>query len=326
MAMNILRFDMRAPAFSRASGAELYAAALEMTAFADERGFDLVTVSEHHGTDDGFLSAPLPLVGCMVGRTRRIPVSVVALLLPLYDPVKLAEDLALLDLASGGRVSLVAGLGYRPDEYEMLGIDWATRGRRMDESLDLILRAWSGEPFEWQGRRIRLSPVPLTQPLPPIRIGGTGRPGARRAARLDLPYQPSVNDPEVFDFYREECARQGVKPMLLAPGAGEMVWVSEDPDRSWAEIGRHLLHDATVYASWQPAGQRSAVHSNAKSVDQLRAEGKYRILTPDDCIERARARGPGAATVLFPLCGGIPPDLAWPSLELFTNDVMPKLA
>lgn len=326
MAMNILRFDMRAPDSSRASRAELYAAALEMTAFADERGFDMVTVSEHHGTDDGFLSAPLPLVGCMVGRSRRIPVSVVALLLPLYEPIKLAEDLAVLDLASGGRVSLVAGLGYRPDEYEMLGVDWATRGRRMDESLDLILRAWSGEPFEWRGRRIRLSPVPLTQPLPPIRIGGTGRRGARRAARLDLPYQPSVNDPEVFDFYREECARLGVAPALLPPGAGQMVWVSEDPDRTWAEIGPHLLHDAITYASWQPAGQRSAVHSDARSVEELRAEGKYLVLTPDECIERARVQGPLAATVLFPLCGGIPPDIAWPCLELFANEVMPKLA
>lgn len=326
MAINVLRFDMRAPGFARARLPRLYGAALEMAAWADENGFDLVTVSEHHGTDDGFLSAPLPLVGCMVGHTHRIPISVVALLLPLYDPVKLAEDLALLDIASGGRVSIVAGLGYRPEEYEMLGVDWASRGRRMDESLDLILRAWPGEPFTWRGRRIRLSPVPLSQPLPPIRIGGTGRPGARRAARLDLPYQPSVNLPEVFDYYRQECARQGVEPVLLPPGSGETIWVSEDPERTWAEIGAHLLHDATVYASWQPKGHRSAVHSDAKTVDALRAEGKYRVLTPDQCIERARAQGPLASNVLFPLCGGIPPELAWPSLELFADRVMPKLS
>ena len=325
MAMNILRFDMRAPGLSPNATRELYEAALDMAEWADAKGFDLITVSEHHGTEDGFLSSPLPLLGCMAGRTRHVQLSVVALLLPLYDPVKLAEDLALLDIASGGRVSIVAGLGYRPEEYEMLGVDWDTRGRRMDESLDLILRAWSGEPCEWQGRKIRLSPNPITQPLPPIRIGGTGRPGARRAARLDLPYQPSVNKADVFEYYREECKRQGVEPVLLAPGAGEMVWVSEDPDRSWQEIGSHLLHDATVYASWQPEGQRSAVHSDAKTVEALRAEGKYLVLTPDQCIERARGMDPFAATVLFPLCGGIPPKLAWQSLELFAAEVMPRL-
>lgn len=327
MAINVLRFDMRAPAFSRAGTPQLYEAALEMAAWAEEQGFDLVTVSEHHGTDDGFLSAPLPLVGCMVGRTRRIPISVVALLLPLYEPVKLAEDLAVLDIASGGRVSIVAGLGYRPEEYEMLGVDWETRGRRMDESLDLILRAWSGEPCEWEGRRIRLSPRPLTQPLPPIRVGGTGRPAARRAARLRLPFQPSVNDSAVFEFYQKECSRQGVEsPVLIPPGAGEMIWVSEDPDRTWAEIGDHLLHDASVYASWQPAGQRSAVHSDATTVQALRAEGKYRVLTPDECVERARAQGPLANFVLFPLCGGTPPGLAWQSLELFAGRVLPRLS
>jgi len=325
MAMNILRFDMRAPGFSPAASRELYAATLDMASWADEKGFDLITLSEHHGTDDGYLSAPLPLLGCMVGRTRRVQLSVVALLLPLYEPVKLAEDLALLDIASGGRVSIVAGLGYRPVEYEMLGVDWGSRGRRMDESLDLILRAWSGEPCEWQGRRIRLTPVPLTQPLPPIRIGGTGRLGARRAARLDLPYQPSVNKPEVFEYYREECARQGVEPVLLPPGAGEMVWVSDDPERTWAEIGAHLLHDATVYASWQPESQRSAVHSDATTVEGLRAEGKHLVLTPEQCVERAGAQGPFAATVLFPLCGGIPPEVAWRGLELFANEVLPKL-
>jgi alkanesulfonate monooxygenase SsuD/methylene tetrahydromethanopterin reductase-like flavin-dependent oxidoreductase (luciferase family) len=323
--MNILRFDMRAPGLPPSATRELYEAALDMAAWADAKGFDLIAVSEHHGTEDGFLSSPLPLLGCMVGRTRRVQLSVVALLLPLYEPVKLAEDLALLDIASGGRVSIVAGLGYRPEEYEMLGVDWDTRGRRLDESLDLILRAWSGEPCEWQGRKIRLSPIPLTQPLPPIRIGGTGRPGARRAARLDLPYQPSVNKPDVFEYYREECRRQGVEPVLLPPGAGEMVWVSQDPDRSWREIGPQLLHDATVYASWQPQGQLSAVHSDARTVEELRAEGKYLVLTPDECIERARRMGAFAATVLFPLCGGIPPKLAWQSLELFASEVMPKL-
>jgi len=158
-----------------------------------------------------------------------------------------------------------------------------------------------------------------------MRVGGTGRRAARRAARLNLPFQPSVNNPAVFAYYQEECARQGADPVLIPPGKGEMIWVSEDPDRTWAEIGPHLLHDASVYRSWQPAGQRSAVHSDADTVEELRAEGKYRVLTPEQCVERAKAEGPMAAFVLFPLCGGTPPELAWPSLELFADQVAPNL-
>ncbi len=87
-----------------------------------------------------------------------------------------------------------------------------------------------------------------------------------------------------------------------------------DPDRTWAEIGRYLLHDATTYASWQPANHRSAVHSDASTVEALRAEGKYRVLTPDECVAYAKAQGAFASITLFPLCGGTPPDLAWPVL------------
>jgi len=326
MVLSLLRFDMRAPAFSKATPSDLYAAALDMASFADERGFDGLTLSEHHGTDDGFLSSPLTLAGCMLGRTRRLRVTIAALLAPLYDPVKLAEDLAVLDLASGGRVTAVAGLGYRPEEYAMLGRDFAARGRLLDACLDLLIRAWPGDPIAWQGRTIRLSPRPLTQPRPPVFVGGTKRAGALRAARFGLPFQPAVNDPEVHDVYRRECERRGHEPLLLAPGSGQMIFVSEDPERSWSEVGPHFLHDAMTYAGWQPPGHRSAVHSDATTVEALRAEGKYLILTPDACVERAKAEGAFSVFVHFPLCGGIPPELAWPSLELYADRVLPRLA
>ena len=87
-----------------------------------------------------------------------------ALLLPLYDPIKLAEDLAVLDIASGGRVRLVLGMGYRPDEYAMFGKSWEKRGALMDECLSALLQAWSGEPFDYQGRAVRMTPRPFTSP------------------------------------------------------------------------------------------------------------------------------------------------------------------
>ncbi len=326
MAFQILRFDMRAPAFSKATAPELYAAALEMASWADQRGFDSVTLSEHHGVDDGYLPSPMTLAGCMLGRTQRVRVGIGAALVPLYDPIRFAEDLAVLDLASGGRMRVTAGMGYRPEEYAMMGKDWDGRGKLMDECLDAIVSAWRGDEFEYGGRPVRLTPRPLTQPKPPILVGGMGKNAARRAARLGLPFQPGVNTPEVLALYMSECERLGVEnPLVLPPGSGEMIWVSEDPDRSWSEIGEHLLHDATAYSSWQPANQRSAVHSDAKTVEALRAEGKYRILTPAECLERSEAHGEYAVFVLFPLCGGTPPELAWQSLELYADQVQPYL-
>ncbi len=326
MAFSILRFDMRTPGLGRERTRELYEAALEMAAWADEHGFDAITLSEHHATDDGFLPAPLVLAGCMLGRTRRIRVGVAALLVPLYDPVKLAEDLSILDVASGGRLAVTAGLGYRPDEYAMFGRDWKGRGRLFDECLEVLLRAWTGEAFEWQGRRVRLTPLPFTQPHPPILVGGTSRRAARRAARLGLPFQPATNDPAVIAHFVEESRSRGVEsPLVLPPGSGETIFVSRDPDGTWAKIGEHLLHDARTYASWQPADQSSAVHSRATTVAELRAEGLYRVLTPDECVARARERGPFCDFVHFPLCGGMSPEQGWESLELYASEVLPRL-
>ena len=221
MPISMLRFDMRAPSFSRATTTELYGAAQEMAGWADDTGFDVVTLSEHHGVADGFLPSPIALGGCLVGRTRRIRFAVAALLLPLYDPVKLAEDLAILDLASGGRFGITAGMGYRPDEYAMFGKDWPTRGKLMDECLEVLLRAWTGEPFEYGGRKVHLTPRPLTQPKPPVMVGGSGKHGARRAARFGLPFQPATRATEVLELYLSECERLGVEdPLVIPPARG----------------------------------------------------------------------------------------------------------
>lgn len=327
MALNMVRFDMRAPDFSPASPQELYATALDMAEYCDAHGFDSIVLSEHHGTDDGYLPAPLAFAGCILGRTKKIRVGVAALLLPLHDPIRVAEDLAVLDLASGGRIGITAGLGYRESEYAMFGKDWAGRGKLFDECLEALQKSWSGEPFEWQGRTIRVTPTPATQPHPAVFVGGMGKNAARRAARFGLPFQPGSIHPEAFALYRTLCEEKGIAPVLLAPFENsELMVVSDDPDRSWAEIGKFLLHDAVSYASWQPPGQRSAVHSDATTVEELRAEGRYAIRSPEECIEMAKAGGPFTPFIHYPLCGGLPPEHGWKSLHLFVDQVMPSLA
>ncbi|MEN8162481.1 MAG: LLM class flavin-dependent oxidoreductase, partial [Myxococcota bacterium] len=305
---------------------ELYEAALELAAFADANGFNTVSVSEHHGVDDGFLPSPLILASAIASRTQHVGITIAALLAPLYDPVKLAEDLAVLDLISRGRVSATLGMGYRREEFAMFGRAYADRGSLLDEWIEVLLRAWRGERFEWNGRTVQVTPAPFTKPHPPVCVGGQSRRGALRAARFGLPYQPANNDPEMERTYVEACRERGVEPMLLPPGSGETIFVSRDPERTWDAIGEHLLYEATVYSGWQPSSQQSsAVHSHATTVDALRREGLYRVLTPEACLARAEAQGPFATFMLYPLCGGIPPALAWESVELYANEVLPKL-
>ena len=114
--------------------------------------------------------------------------------------------------------------------------------------------------------------------------------------------------------------------MLIPPGSGEQFYVAEDPDRAWDEIGPHLLHDARTYASWQQPGQTTVVHSSARSVEELRAEGKYRIVTPAECVARAKEQGPLSTFVLHPLMGGMTPEQGWACLRSFAEEALPQMA
>jgi alkanesulfonate monooxygenase SsuD/methylene tetrahydromethanopterin reductase-like flavin-dependent oxidoreductase (luciferase family) len=321
--MTVLRLNMTLPGLDPARHAAMYQAALDMASFADERGFTAVTTDEHHGADDGWMPSTLVFTGMLAARTRRVGVTVQALLLPLHDPVRVAEDLAVLDLASGGRVVTTLGLGYRPEEYAALGRSWADRGRLMDDAVATLLTAWTGEPFSRDGARVRVTPVPHTKPHPPILIGGSARPAARRAARFGLPFAPPASLPELEAYYAEQCAEHGTTPVVISPPPDlALIFVARDPDRAWAELGHHFLHEATTYAGWQTPDIRSSVHSHATTVDELRAEGIYQVLSPAQVRERVAAQGEGALVILHPLCGGLPVDRAWESLRLYADQVL----
>jgi alkanesulfonate monooxygenase SsuD/methylene tetrahydromethanopterin reductase-like flavin-dependent oxidoreductase (luciferase family) len=321
MTMLGLRYDLRAPAFTGTSHAELYAACLEQCAWADQRGFGVVALSEHHGVDDGFMSAPVTLAAAIGARTCRMQISIAAALIPLHDPVRLAEQLAVAQLVSGGRVSMVAGLGYRHEEFDMAGVDRRQRGKLLEEYVGVLRQAWTGEPFEWRGRQVRVTPAPASPPM--ILIGGSTEKAARRAARLRAGFFPAVADPELSRHYEEECAREGFTGFVVMPGGPGFVHVTDDPDRDWARIAPHALYDAQTYDAWQTPGQRSQVHTSAKTLDELKQSGIYRVVTPDECVALAQEFG---RVLLHPLMGGLPPALGWASLELFEQKVLPRLA
>jgi alkanesulfonate monooxygenase SsuD/methylene tetrahydromethanopterin reductase-like flavin-dependent oxidoreductase (luciferase family) len=326
MTLATLRYDLRQPDFAKPMLAERYAACLDQCAFAEERGIGMAVVSEHHDVDDGYLPSPLILAGAIAARTRKMTISISALLVPLHDPLRLAEDLAVLDLLSQGRVSAVAGLGYREEEFAMFGIDRSRRGKILDESLDVMLRAWTGESFAYRGRTVRVTPKPFTQPHPMLLVGGSTEIAARRAARHHLPFMPAVGDPELKAMYRSACEEEGYSEgFVVLPSGPGFVHVTDDPERAWAQIGPFALHEAQSYAGWQRDGQRSNVTTHATTVQELEQSGIYWVVTPDECVERAAALRPSAALTLHPLMGGMDPRLGWESLELFVDKVLPRL-
>src|ERR687891_990776 len=237
MAMLGLRYDLRAPTWGSATHAELYAACLEQVAWGDAHGLDFVVLSEHHGADDGYVPAPVTMAAAVAGRTRRIGINIAAILVPLHDPVRLAEELAVLDLASGGRVSFVAGVGYRYEEFEMAGVDRKQRGKLLEEYVDVMRKAWTGEPFEWRGRTVQVTPSPATKPHPTMMIGGSTEKAARRAARMQLGFFPAYGDPALGTAYDDECAKVGFTGGFYSlPGNLGFVHVADDPDAAWAKI------------------------------------------------------------------------------------------
>src|ERR1051326_7600035 len=179
MGMAIVRFNKVLPGLDPNDMARRYQATIDMAQFAEEHGFAMVSLEEHHGAPNGWSPSPLITAGLIFGRCSRIGISLGALLVPLHDPLRIAEDIAVLDLASGGRLFVTAGLGYRPEEYAAHGKEWSERGRIMDDAIETLLKAWTGEPFEYRGTTVQVTPKPLTQPHPTIMIGGTSKPAAR---------------------------------------------------------------------------------------------------------------------------------------------------
>jgi alkanesulfonate monooxygenase SsuD/methylene tetrahydromethanopterin reductase-like flavin-dependent oxidoreductase (luciferase family) len=310
-----LRFDMRAPAFG-ASTTDLYAAAIDMCSWTESRVPSMAVLSEHHGTEDNHLPAPMLLASAIAARTERMAVLLAALVLPLCDPVRLAEEIAVLDIVSHGRVAYVFGVGHRTDEYEQFGREANHRGKVADANLTLLLRLLGGETVIEDGRRIRVTPPPVSPGGPRFLIGGGSLAAAWRAGRFGLDLLAQADHPGLRAAYEEACRESHLpvgRVQLPDPTAPTAVFVADDLDAAWEELGPHLLHDALMAASYRQGDEAVASISGARTVDELRAPGgAYRILTPDQAGEYVSQR---SSLPLLPLCAGLAPEVAWPYLE-----------
>lgn len=319
-----LTYDMRAPDFG-SSARELYRVALDQAAWADDLGFDTIGLGEHHCSPDGYNPSPLILAAAMGARTRRIALRTSVLLAPLYDPIKLAEDAAVTQLATDGRLILGLGGGYRPVEFESFGRRLEDRWRSVGETISLLRVAWSGEPFEWQGRRCRVTPKP--DPPPPILLGGGSPAAARRAARIADGWFPPL-DPRLWPPYREECLKLGKPdPGEYATPSPVFLWISKDPERAWERLMPHVLHQLRSYSEWtqEAFGRPAGPYADAITAETVQRSSAYRVLTPEGALELAEALGDHSVFFLNPLLSGIDPETSWEMLRLYEREVHPHL-
>ena len=328
MSMIIMRYDLRIPPVGSpargVSASGQYSACLEQVQWADRIGLDMVVLSEHHGTDDGFMPAPITLAAAVAASTQRIGINISAALVIMHDPVRLAEQIATVDLIAKGRMSVICGTGYRQEEFEMAGLEFKNRFSALEESVSVMRQAWTGEYFNYRGRQVKVRPLPHTAGGPMLLMGGSTPVAARRAARLRCFFSAANDDQAVADAYNEECAKEGFQGFIMLPQkAPGFVHVSDDPERDWVRLASYVLHEAQSYGAWQRPGQSSVVHvHDAESIESVRASGVYAIVTPDECVALAKKFG---MLTMHPLMGGIPPELAQESLDRLERDVLPIL-
>jgi alkanesulfonate monooxygenase SsuD/methylene tetrahydromethanopterin reductase-like flavin-dependent oxidoreductase (luciferase family) len=319
-----LRFDMRAPDIGVAP-AVLYPASVDMCEWGDRLGFETVYLAEHHGADDGYCPAPMIQASAILARTERMRVHFSALIAVLHDPLRLAEDLAVLDLISGGRIEMTLGIGYRPHEYEMFGVERSQRVPLLEEIIRTLDAAWTGEPFEFRGRTVTVRPTPVQKPRPPIYIGGSAEASAYRAARLGDGYQPAA--PGLFEIYQDELRRLG-KPVPEAPRArGPLfLFVTDDPERDWPVVAPHVIYTSSSNFEWaKERGVGSTPYPAVATVEDLKASDKFAVVTPDECVALATSLPPDAELTFQPLMGALDPAVSWRSLHLFESAVLPRL-
>jgi alkanesulfonate monooxygenase SsuD/methylene tetrahydromethanopterin reductase-like flavin-dependent oxidoreductase (luciferase family) len=326
MAFFTMRFDLRNPAFAGVSIGERYAAALEMVEYADRNGFLMVILSEHHGSEDGYLPSAVPFAAAVAARTKNLRIMIAAVVSSFHDPLKLAEDIAVVDAISNSRLDLVITNGYAPHEFAMFDRTLKERAPRTIEVLETLQAAFTGEPFEYRGRTVQITPAPHTPGGPPLLLGGTTTPAARRAAKFGVGFLPA--GAEVWEDYRSACLEfERPDPGPWLGGDTSFIHVAEDVEAGWEQIGAHAMHEANSYGKWMadagigPAGG----YTPFESLDELRATGQYRVLTPEELIAELEAGGPFASATLHPMMGGIPPQVAWESLHLIEQKVIPNV-
>ena len=308
---------------------DVYSATVEQAVLADELGFDHIWFSEHHFLEDGYLPAFQPLAGAIAARTTQIRISNDIALLPLYHPVRLAEELAVLDHISNGRMEFGIGMGYVPKEFEAFGVPLKNRVSMTDEAIEILRLAWKDEPFSFKGKRYELSninvyPKPV-QPLgPPLWIAAMKEPGALRAARFETNLLPQGRREDVLDPWRNELKAQGKDPNDYRVGIIRSVYVTDDKERDWPVIREAERFRMGVYNTFMAETPDEYGWGSGDGIPQ-----NVIIGTPREVISQLKAFIDAYGITDIATSGlppGVDPEFMATNLERLAREVIPELS
>jgi len=278
-------FTGQVPPNSGRTFAQEYREVLDLVRLAEALGFDSAWVSEHHGSSDGYLPSLLPMLAAFAATTDRMALGTGVMLTPFHDPLRLAEDAAVVDQLSGGRLVLGLGLAWREEEFRMFHQEPGERVRRTIDTIEILRRAWTGRRFSYEGKayrydQVKVTPPPAQEPGPPIYVGGFTEQAIRRAGRLGDGYIRSrggFEDGKGSVALAEEGARRaGKDPSALGFAQLQNVFVWEDGD-AWDVVKAGAAHQLGVYAAWRDGGDTP---ENDDLVIPAEGEEIARTLTP----------------------------------------------
>ena len=325
-----LWYHFRNPAPWRRPWEHLYAEVLEQIAWADELGYDSMWTSEHHFVDDGYLPSSLVRLAAVAARTERMRLGTLILLLPLHHPLRIAEDAAVVDVLSGGRLDLGVSVGYRVKEFEGFETPHNRRGKVMDEAMQILTRAWQPGAFSFHGEYwsfddVDVTPKPLQDPMP-VWMGGQSMPAIRRAARFGCGLLPSSTTPfDIETAYHGALRAAGRDPADFSMKGFRPLYCCEDAEQGWREIREHYLYQHNDYRRWY----REAGDSDSPDLEdpEKLPRDTYICGTPDDCeaaIRELRTQFPFDEFVFWAFPPGFPVQKATRSIQLFHDEVIPR--
>jgi probable F420-dependent oxidoreductase len=315
-------------------GGQFYQEALAEVVHAEELGFDSVWMEEHHGVKDHYWPSPLTVLAGFATRTSRLLLGTDILVFPFYHPVRLAEDVALLDVMSGGRFVLGTAIGYKPDEFALYDTPLAKRGARFEEGLRLVKALWTEDMVTFKGRNytaenVRIEPKPLTTPHPPVWIGGWGKLTLQRAATLAdnwIP-GPTADLARLLEGKRQFVAHRttaGRSTQLTEWPLTRDVIIAESNAEARELAERHIMisYRREYAGGWQHPFIDSSV---ATDLDSLMRD-RFIIGGPEECVTQIRrfvevyGMTHLVCRLFFP---GMPHAHIMRELELLAREVMP---
>src|SRR5947208_7598767 len=322
-------YDFRNTPESGMDMPSLYAAIMDQVVMLDRLGLDLVWFTEHHFLDDGYLPSWVPMAGAIAARTKRVRLSSDVCLLPFNHPVRLAEDLAVLDNISNGRIEVGVGMGYAPHEFRGFGLPVPRRVSLTDEGIEVLRHCFTGEKFSFHGTRYDFDDVVIrpryVQPGgPPLWIAAMSAAGAARAARFDAHLLPQGARAQVLDPWHEAVRAAGRDPSERRVGIIRSCFVTDDPERDWptvraaeryrGELYNRFFAESGQERSWYRAGERIPQSWGVGSVEHCVAE-----------LSAFIAEHGITDLVTWAVPPGLRPAQMSRSLERFAREVAPRL-